>query len=466
MTAEGRKKMHKVNRRTWIVGAFLLVLLAGLLYFLWEYASMAQDRASFSGSPHIYEAGNLKGGMITDRGGHILLQYEEGKHYAEDPVTRASTLHWVGDRPQNIRGKILDHYSAKMFDYDPLGGFYSHNQFHEKGQIMLTLSSKVQNTALEALNGRKGTVSVYNYKTGELLCAVSSPSFDPDNVPADLMTSSRYEGVYLNRFTQSTYPPGSIFKTVTAAAALDTVPEIMEKTFTCTGVYKYGIDQVTCEHAHGTMTLKTALASSCNCAFAQIAELIGRENMQKYVNRFDLTEPVKFDGITTAKGNYDVSRAAPVELAWSCIGQYTDMVNPARFLTFMGSIANGGKGPEPYIVSRVLSGDRVTYEAKTTMGPRILEEETALALQELMHNNVKTIYGVGNFPGFQKVCAKSGTSELGGGKKSNAMFAGFVLDEEYPLAFMAVIENAGYGAANCVPVVSRVLGACREIMDS
>ena len=457
--------MHKVNGRTWIVSVFLLVLFSGLCFFLYEYARDAQDWASFGGSPHIYEAGNLKSGRITDRGGYILLNYHEGKHYAEDPATRVSTLHWVGDRPQNIRGSLLDHYGAMLFDYDPVKGFYNHKQFSEDGQIMLTLSSKVQNTAMAAMAGRKGTVGVYNYKTGEILCAVSSPSFDPDNVPEDLAVNPAYEGVYMNRFTQGRYPPGSIYKAVTAAVAMDTVPDILNESFACTGVYKYGIDQVTCERAHGSVTLKTALAQSCNCAFAQIAEKVGRENMEAYVRKFELTKPLTFDGITTAKGNYDVSHAAPVELAWSCIGQYTDLINPARFMTFMGAVAGGGRGAEPYMVSRVLTGDRVTYEAETSYGPRIMDEKLAASLQELMHNNVKTIYGPGNFPGFRKVCGKSGTSELGGNKKSNAMFAGFVLDEEYPLAFVAVVENAGYGAANCVPILSRVLSACRQVMD-
>lgn len=458
--------MHKVNRRTWIVSVFLLVLLGGLSVFLYRYATQAQDWASFGGSPHIYEAGNLKSGRITDRGGHILLDYNEGKHYAEDARTRISTLHWVGDRPQNIRGTILDHYGAKMFDYDPIHGFYTRKQFQEQGQIMLTLSAHVQNTAMEAMAGRKGTVSVYNYKTGEVLCAVSSPSFDPDNVPGDLTTNPAYEGVYMNRFTQGRYPPGSIYKVVTAAAALDTIPDILDQSFACTGTYEYGIDQVTCERAHGSVTLKTALAHSCNCAFAQIAEQIGKANMEKYVKKFQLTEPVRMDGITTAKGNYDVSHAAPVELAWSCIGQYTDLVNPARFLTFMGAVAGGGRGAEPYMVSRVLTGDRVTYQASTSYGPRIMDEKLALQVQALMKNNVQTVYGPQNFPGFQTVCGKSGTSELGGDQKSNAMFAGFILDEDYPLAFMAVIENAGYGAANCVPVLSKVLTACKQVMGN
>ena len=81
-----------------------------------------------------------------------------------------------------------------------------------------------------------------------------------------------------------------------------------------------------------------------------------------------------------------------------------------------------------------------------------------------MRGNVELVYGAGNFPGLT-VCAKSGTSQLGGEKTSNAMFAGFVTDPEYPLAFICVVENGGYGASTCVPVVSRVLDACKTVLD-
>ena len=457
--------MHRVTRRTWIVWMFLLLLLGGMGYFISQYALHAQSWASFSGSPHIYAGPYLESGQVLDRGGYILMDFNEGRHYAQDAATRKSTLHWLGDRKQNIRSNLINEYGAQMFHYDPINGLYDHTQFKQKGQTILTLSSKVQNVAMEAMAGRKGTVSVYNYRTGEILCAVTSPSFDPDNIP-DISGDPRYEGVYLNRFTQTTYPPGSIFKVVTTAAALETVPDIMNQQFACTGEYQYGIDKVTCERAHGSVDLKSALAHSCNCAFAQIAEQVGKANMQKIVKKYQLVEPIRFDGITTARGNYDIADAAPVQLAWSCIGQHTDLVNPARFLTFMGAVASGGRGAEPHIVQRVLSGNQVTYEAKTTYGPRIMPEEVAVTVQELMNNNVRTIYGPGNFPGFQKVCAKSGTSQLGGDKISNAMFAGFIMDEDYPLAFMAVVENAGYGSANCVPILSRVLSACKQVMDS
>ena len=105
------------------------------------------------------------------------------------------------------------------------------------------------------------------------------------------------------------------------------------------------------------------------------------------------------------------------------------------------------------------------YTASAQSTGRIMGEDTAKKLQQFLRNNVQTIYGDGNFPGLS-VCAKSGTSQLGGGQKSNAMFAGFVMDESYPLAFIVVVENGGYGSATCVPVLSQVLQACKTELDS
>ena len=271
--------------------------------------------------------------------------------------------------------------------------------------------------------------------------------------------------MYLNRFIQSAYVPGSIFKIVTTAAALDCVADIEEKTFTCYGKLEYGTEAVTCEKAHGTQTLKQAFANSCNCAYAQVAELVGKKNMEKYVEKFGITESLSFDGITTAKGNYDVSNTAAVSFAWSCIGQYTDLINPAQYMTFMGTIAGGGVAAEPYLMEEVISGGETTYEAKAVKTDRTMSETVAAMLKDYMRNNVKSVYGDWNFPGLN-VCAKSGTSELGGGQTSNAMFAGFVADEEYPLAFIVVVENGGYGSHTCVPVLSKVLGVCKAVLDA
>ena len=455
--------MHRVTKRTWVIHVFLLVLLGGMAFFLWEYTTQAQNWVASTGSPHLYNNSNIGCGTIVDRSGTVLLDISTSRSYAENPVTRKSTLHWLGDRKGFISAAAVSGYADEMAGYDKINGVYAASG--QAGSAQLTLSARVQNTALEALGDRKGVVAVYNYKTGEILCAVTAPTFDPDNIPdLEADDSGAYDGVYLNRFIQSAYVPGSIFKIVTLTAALENIPDIEEQSFRCNGAIEYGTEAVTCETAHGNQTLDRAFANSCNCAFAQIAEQLGKTNMVNAVKKYELTQPLSFDGITTAKGNYNVEDTAMVTFAWSCIGQHSNLVNPARFMTYMGAIANGGNAAEPYIMARVESGGEPTYEADQQNTGRLMPREIANSVKAYMRKNTQQVYGDWNFPGLN-VCAKSGTSQLGGGQKSNAMFAGFVENEEYPLAFMVVVENGGYGSHTCVPILSKVLGVCKAVMD-
>lgn len=456
--------MNRVTKRTWLMGLFLGVLLGGMGLFLFEYVTKAPTWVISPGSPHVYNNGNLGCGTVVDRWGNILLDLTNGRKYSADAQTRKSTLHWVGDRSGFISAGAVTKYASAMAGYDLVNGVF--NSEGTGGVEKLTLSARVQNAALTGMLGRKGTVAVYNYKTGEILCAVTSPTYDPDNVP-DINgdTTGTYTGVYLNRFLQSSYPPGSIYKIVTCAAALECVPDIESRTFRCTGEYAYGKEAITCETAHGTCDLKRALAVSCNCAFAQVAELVGRKNMQKYVSQFQITEKLSFDGVTTAAGKYDISDTGAASFAWSCIGQHSDLVNPCRFMTFMGQIAGGGVAAQPYLVAEVQSGGETTYRAKTTYTDRVMSQELANKMVFYLRNNVEVTYGTWKFPGLT-VCGKSGTAELGSDQISNAMFAGFVADEKYPLAFICVVENGGYGAATCVPILSTVLSECKAVLDA
>ena len=456
--------MNRVTKRTWLMGLFLGILLGGMSLFLFEYMTQASTWVTSAGSPHVYNNGNLGCGTVVDRWGNVLLDLTEGRQYSPDAQTRKSTLHWVGDRKGFISAGAVAKYAGAMVGYDLVSGVY--NAAGTGGVQRLTLSARVQNAALTGMLGRKGTVAVYNYKTGEILCAVTSPTYDPDNVP-DIAgdNTGAYTGVYLNRFLQSSYPPGSIYKIVTCAAALDCVPGIEGKTFQCTGEYAYGKEAITCETAHGACDLKRALAVSCNCAFAQVAELVGRKNMQKYVNQFAITEKLSFDGVTTSAGKYDISDAGAASFAWSCIGQHSDLVNPCRFMTFMGQIAGGGTAAVPYLVERVDCGGETTYQAKTKYTDRVMSQELAEKMVNYLRNNVEVTYGTWKFPGLT-VCGKSGTAELGEGQISNAMFAGFCTDPQYPLAFVCVVENGGYGAATCVPILSTVLSECKAVLDA
>ena len=455
--------MHRVRSRAWFMIVFMLVLTVGMCFFLWEYATKASDWVIQRGSPHVYETSNVGSGRVLDRDGNLLLDTTRGRVYASDSGLRQASLHWLGDRNGFIRPGTLTHHMAHLTGYDPINGVYGHQE--EVGELSLTISSGVQVAALNAMDGRKGTIAVYNYKTGQILCAVTTPTFDPDNVP-DIAgdTSGIYEGVYLNRFLQSAYPPGSIFKIVTTAAALDCVENIRDLRFTCTGELVVGGGRVTCERAHGTLNLKNAFAQSCNCSFAQIALLIGPDKLSEYVQQFGILDTVSFDGVSSITGNFDLTDAGKLGLAWSAIGQYTDLINPVAFLRFLGAVAGGGEGAEPYLVERVTLAGEITYQASCEKTDRIMSAELAQTLREYMRNNVISIYGDGNFAGLP-VCAKSGTSELGGGLKPNAMFAGFVDDHRYPLAFIVVVENGGYGASTCVPILSQVLQQCVAVMD-
>ena len=109
-------------------------------------------------------------------------------------------------------------------------------------------------------------------------------------------------------------------------------------------------------------------------------------------------------------------------------------------------------------------GNTRTYTAKPQKVENTISKNTARIVTEYMRNNVKNKYGDEYFPGLA-VCAKTGTAEVGGDKKPNAMLAGFVADGNYPLAFIVCVEDGGYGAKVCLPIASQVLGACVEALE-
>ena len=457
--------MNRIVGRSKFLLVLVMALALGTSFFLGEYVANSKTWVHAAGSPHIYDAGQLGCGTIVDSNGVLLMDMSENRTYSQSEDLRKAVLHWLGDRQGNISAPAMNHYAEELAGFDPISGVYAYGGIG--GQATLTLSGKLQMAALEAMGDYVGTVAVINYKTGEILCAVTTPTFDPDNLP-DITGDSTgaYSGVYVNRFTQATYTPGSIFKIVTTAAALECLPDILNETFTCTGRVEYGIDKVTCEQSHGTLTLKEAFARSCNCAFAQLSERIGGKRLQEYAKHFGILDSVAFDGITTAKGSMASSGAADVSVAWSAIGQHKDLINPCGYLRFMAAIANEGVQTEPYLVSQITCGNKTTYQAQTETGQRILSVETATTLQSFLRNNVENYYGEAELPEGMNVCGKSGTGEVGGGKKPNAMFTGFVENEDYPLAFIVCVEDGGYGRPVCMPILGKVLTTCKEILDS
>ena len=326
-------------------------------------------------------------------------------------------------------------------------------------ELYLTIDSDWNKAAWQALNGRKGTVGVYNYKTGEILCLVSSPSFDPRNIPGDLETNSKYEGVYLNRFLSSTFTPGSVFKTVTLAAALEEIPGLEDRTWTCEGSVQIGGETITCGGVHGEQTIRDALANSCNVVFGQLAVELGGDTLARYAGKVGLTDSYSVDGIPTAAGSFSFTGdITDANLAWAGIGQYHDAVNPCSLMVYMGAIANGGKSALPRLIQQVDRPVLPTLPRLTRHTGQLLSSSTADALADMMSNNVAVSYGEKRFSGMD-LCAKSGTAEVGGDQKPHAWFAGFLRDEEFPYAFVVLVENGGSGASVAGDVASAVLKA-------
>lgn len=454
--------MKKVSGRAIFPLILAIVLLAGTVLLCVRYFAKADEWVTFSGSPHVYTGVNLDGGVVTDRDGTLLLDSTDGRTYSDDAATRTATMHLLGDRYGYIQAPLLGSFADYMIGFDKINGLYGAEG--TEANAALTLSAAAQTAAYQALGNYHGTVGVYNYKTGEILCAVTSPSYDPDNMPdVDADTSGAYDGVYVNRFFQAAYTPGSIFKIVTLAAAIETVPDWENLTFTCEGKTIIGGQEIICEGVHGTITLKQALAHSCNVAFGELAGKVGTKALMEYAEKLGLSESFECDGIPVKAGTVDLKDADAGDLAWAGIGQYTDQVNALTFMRAMGRIAGGGTGAEPYLMAKITRGEKTVYEAKTEMSSRALKAETAAKMTEYLRNNVATIYGDGQFSGLN-VCAKSGTAEHEG-ETADAMFAGFCVDENCPLAFVVFVENGGSGSAVAAPIAAKVLQVCAAAIN-
>lgn len=435
--------MNKVKNRTAIALVFVALLVLGLCLYVASYIRDGAMWTSFGSNRSVFVSGKLTRGRIVDRYGTELLENTpDGKVYHTNPLIRTATLHVTGDRSGNIGTSIARKYASILTGFDVINGVYS---LTTRGETLrLTLDAQLCADAYTALGGKSGCVLVYNYKTGEVLCMVSSPAFDPDNIPADLETNPKYAGVYLNRCLSSVYTPGSTFKLVTTACAIDTLPDLFERDFICEGSYEIDGQTVNCQGVHGRIKIGDALAKSCNCAYAQLAQALGSEALARYAEKLGLTESFSLGELTAAAGSFEKAED-DFTLAWSAIGQSTDLVNPMAMLRAMGAIANGGVAVSPRLV-------RSESSEKT----RMLSAETADRLREMMAYNVKSNYGEANYPGLS-LCAKSGTAEVGGNAAPHAWFVGFLEKEDAPYAFVAFIENGGSGSANAGSLANKVL---------
>ena len=286
-----------------------------------------------------------------------------------------------------------------------------------------------------------GCMMVCNYRTGELLGMVSTPSVDPLDT-----TGEQRDGAFINRCISASFTPGSIFKLVTAAAAIERLSDLDSRRWYCEGEYKIAGVPFRCVADHYTQDFEQALANSCNVAFAQIAVALGQNTMIDYVQKYGFLDNHSIDGITTAKGSYPLEFVGDPETGWSGIGQSTDMVVPYSMLRFLCAVANHGMLVEPHF----LPDD--TPEITELVRPA-----TADRLKRMMRQNAVWHYDSDNlFPGLN-ICAKTGTAELGEGVEDHSWFVGFLDDEAHPYAFVTLIEHGGFGLTRAGKITNEVL---------
>ncbi len=438
--------MKKIQRRAFSALLVAFCLLVGMVTYVWRFARDSRAWAGFSANQAVYSNGRVITGTVTDRNGLILASSADGARvFASDEQIRTACVHVVGDREGNIGTGALRLFSEALSGYSPVTGLSP-----EGGTVTLSIDAALSAEALSALNGRRGAVAVMNYRTGELLCLVSSPAFDPD-VGID-EADPRFDGAYLNRCISAAYTPGSVFKLLTLTAALQLLPDLYERRFDCAGSITVDGNSVTCTAVHGSQTIEQALANSCNCAFAQLALELGGETLSRYAQQLGLSGQLSLCGAVTTPGRFDAAPDGSAALAWSGVGQGTDLVCPLAMLRFVSAIAADGAAAEPTLL----------YDPAVTR-TQLLDSGTAQQLKSMMNYNVAAAYGPANFPGL-KLCAKSGTAEVGDGT-SHAWFTGFLDDEAHPYAFVVLIENGGGGARNAGPAANAVLQKAIQLSD-
>ncbi len=456
--------MKTTAKRGFIVLVLVAMVVGGMGVLAVRFATNGESWATLRANEHLNENGSFIGaGNITDRNGEILAYTENEKRiYSDSERVRRSTLHIVGDTEGYISSGVQTAYKTKLTGYNPVTGIYSLKKYGRGNDVTLTIDSYVCALAYDKLNGRNGVVAAYNYETGELLCSVSGPNYDIENKPSaeeiEKNKNGKYDGLYLNRLIDGLYTPGSTFKIITTASAVENIPDISSWSYTCKGEEFIDGVRVTCPRKHGEMDFEECFASSCNCAYAVLSQKIGKENLTATAEEFGFGENFSFGNSETAASVFDLSDATDSDLAWAGVGQYTTLVNPYHMLTVLGAVANGGEAVLPYTVSTVTTPSGNVVEKNKAETETYISAEIADAVKNMMRNNVKSNYGDKNFEGLS-MCGKTGTAEVGDGAASHSWFMGFSTNPTCPVAIVVVVENGGWGSATALPIASDVMEA-------
>ncbi|WP_427165988.1 penicillin-binding transpeptidase domain-containing protein [Streptomyces sp. C1-1] len=354
------------------------------------------------------------------------------------------------------------------------------------GHVVTTLDKAAQEAAYEGLNGRKGAVAAVEPATGKVLALVSSPSYDPGVLSGNSAATERAwarlnadpDKPMLNRAVRQTYPPGSTFKVVTAAAALDAgvVTDVDRPTDSPDPYRLPGTRTLLANEGDGCedAPLRDAFEWSCNTVFAKLGVDVGVADMAATAQAFGFNDPGVRVPFSVVPSTFDTT-VDKAQLALSSIGQYNTRATPLQMAMVAAAVANDGELRQPYLVERTTTDGGSTLSAP---GPRpgrqVMRRTTAERMRELMEDVVTKGTGTNAAIPGATVGGKTGTAQHGVGN-AGTPYAWFVSwaqgdrDPEPRVAVAVVVEDASAdrgeitGGGVAAPIARAVMEA---VLDS
>ncbi len=328
---------------------------------------------------------------------------------------------------------------------------------------------------------------IMDVETGAILGMTSKPDFDLNkpNVISNQLVADRIAAIvdeaersketqnakfaqWRNRTISDTYEPGSVFKTVVVAAALEEGVVDLNTSYTCVGGIQVANHYQKCwkPGGHGTETLTQGLMNSCNPFFITIGQKLGKENFYKYFEAFGFTEKTGIDLPAESSPVADVTyhslqSMGIAELSSSSFGQ-TFQVSPIQVITAVSAIANGGKLMQPYVVDSILDSDgNVIEKTQAKVKRQVISEKTASTVADMMEQVVSKGTGKNAYVAGYHVAGKTGTSEKMGKEGAYiASFAGFAPANNPKISILIAIDEptgAHGGGVVAAPIAGEIL---------
>lgn len=336
-------------------------------------------------------------------------------------------------------------------------GFFNVDILTRGNSLVLTLDSRLQRIASDALGDHRGAVVIVNPKTGEILAWVSKPAGgDPNKLNDELQKMRNDEdSPFVDRVT-SQYPPGSVFKIVVASSALENNLFEPHSKFRCEGRLQVKKYELRCIHVHGDIDFYEGFVQSCNVVFASVAMKLGYEKLHEMAERFAI--PADVDGLSLTKWPPSGFSGTEQELAMFGIGQSRMTISPLQLAFVVATVANKGVLMKPMMVKRVIDPEGNTKELLEPSELRkVLRKSNADLITGMMRDVVERGTGKAAHSTHVEIAGKTGTAETNSqGGPTHAWFAGFAPARAPELVVVVFIEQGGAGGSIAGPIAKRI----------